>query len=251
MAESEYELRARLRALQERIERDRATFTERLAYANAVIAHLREDRAWLRSVADDRDDRIAALEAQLDAARLQLVALRASGTKDKWRISRAVATTLAGIAAIADFSGYTMKDLIQPTEPLSALMVSVGPHDRQWLGINEPGSAAVSGSAVRAGFQATARGVVTTPIPPIAPGADIVVHGVHIRNRTVDDVAGQLSTDPIIEGSWFNPWEKQVLLVADRPGESVTVENGSEERVCVLLTVGQVKLQAPRGVKAL
>jgi hypothetical protein len=79
---------------------NQATFDEELALAYSVIVQLEEDKEWIEGVADERADRIAALAAELEAARLQIEALRSSGKKERKHIGTIVLTFLTGVSSI-------------------------------------------------------------------------------------------------------------------------------------------------------
>lgn len=106
------ELKSRNRLLKRRIADDRATFDDRLADAFSEVVRLHEDNAWLREVADGRQERIEALQAQLFASRLQLEALRRSGRRSPRRVAAIVFHLVTGLGAIAELSGITVSELL-------------------------------------------------------------------------------------------------------------------------------------------
>ena len=91
-------------------------------------------------------------------------------------------------------------------------------------------------------FRGRAVGQVNTPIPPIPSGESMIVSGVIIANDTEDELTGEVSDGTIVGGRWFESGEQQKLLVVDRPGETVTVENTQSAGMCILLTVGRLQL---------
>ena len=134
------DLRLELLELQIRIAEDRATFDEELKFVRSIVIQLRDDRDWIQEVADNRQDRILALEAQLAATQLQLEALLGSSHKGKARIGNIAMTFLTGVGSIAGMSGFSLRDVVESpsSAPLSAIVVTLSPEECSALGLEPP-----------------------------------------------------------------------------------------------------------------
>jgi len=141
---SKEEIRNRLRRLQVEVAAERASHEDELAFVHALVAQLLDDRAWLRGIADDRAERINALEAELASARHQLEALRLSALTGsraarRRRVARIAVGVLATAASVAELSGWNIRDLVADPEKPAAMLLSVtDAADRQWLGLTRP-----------------------------------------------------------------------------------------------------------------
>jgi len=161
------ELRARLWYLQSLINSRDASFEQQLAFAYSIITSLLEDHVWLRSIADDRGERIAALEAELVAAQRKIKVLELSGDRDDRHIGRIVLALLTGVAAIATFSGWTLKDLVErPSDPIAPIVSILSPEQCMELGL-------IGGAAHRD----TASAAETPPLGGPIPVAKAEVRG--------------------------------------------------------------------------